>query len=58
MHINKNNILTNIRGIDMIMNLDNGAVVGLDKNGMEFYEKLTRGILADSDLKNQELKQL
>ena len=29
MYINKNNVLANVKGIEMVMNLENGAVVGV-----------------------------
>lgn len=40
MFLNKNNIVCDIMGIHMIINTENGAVVGVDDEGLEQYKSL------------------
>ncbi|WP_029072966.1 radical SAM/SPASM domain-containing protein [Kandleria vitulina] len=40
MFINKNNVICNIKGLDMIINTENGAVVGVDRDNLQSYKKL------------------
>lgn len=40
MHINPSNRLCQVQGIPMVINTDNGAVVGLDAKGLNQYEEL------------------
>lgn len=41
MFLNENNVVCNIMGIHMIINTNNGAVVGVDKDGLEQYRLLS-----------------
>ncbi len=41
MFLNENNIVCDIMGIHMIINTENGAVVGVDDEGLEQYQRLT-----------------
>lgn len=40
MYLNENNIVCDINGIHMIINTENGAVVGVDDDGLEQYRNL------------------
>lgn len=40
MFINKNNVICNIKGLVMIINTENGAVVGVDRDNLQSYKKL------------------
>ena len=53
MFLNENNIVCDIMGIHMIINTENGAVVGVDDEGLKQYRSLEEGmipILTDQDL--------
>lgn len=41
MFLNENNVICNVMGIDMIINTENGAVVGVDEDGLEEYHRLS-----------------
>ncbi len=55
MFINRNNVVCDIRGIHMIINTENGAVVGVDDEGLKEYQCLAEAKL--STLTNQDLFQ-
>lgn len=41
MFLNENNVVCDIMGIHMIINTENGAVVGVDEDGLEQYQRLS-----------------
>lgn len=41
MFLNENNVVCNIMGIHLIINTENGAVVGVDDDGLEQYQRLS-----------------
>lgn len=55
MFLNKNNVVCDIMGIHMIINTENGAVVGVDNDGLEQYQRLSEATMPT--LTDQELYQ-
>lgn len=45
MFLNKNNVVCDIMGIHMIINTENGAVVGVDNDGLEQYQRLSEATM-------------
>lgn len=41
MFLNENNVVCDVMGIHMIINTENGAVVGVDEDGLEQYQRLS-----------------
>lgn len=41
MYLNENNVVCDIMGIHMIINTENGAVVGVDEDGLKQYQRLS-----------------
>lgn len=46
MYLNENNVVCDIMGIHMIINTENGAVVGVDDDGLEQYQRLSEEVPA------------
>ena len=55
MFLNKNNVVCDIMGIHMIINTENGAVVGVDDEGLKQYQSLSE--VSEKVSMNQDLYQ-
>ncbi|MFD4706954.1 radical SAM protein [Gottfriedia sp. NPDC058432] len=58
MFVNPSNIVSRIKKIDMLVNLENGAVVGLDQEGLKFYNELKQGDYQIAKINNESISTL
>ncbi len=55
-HVNKNVELIKVQSVYVLSNFDNQAVIGLDKKGWKFWEKVTKHVVEKTDIaENKEL---